>query len=100
MKRLLSLLFMIVMFFSFITISRADNQFSIGVSGTGNGNTSPCSSGNCYSLGTGGVRIALIDQNGNKVSGPIDLWYYGTSVGMSTETNGMPTYFNIKSLRQ
>ena len=44
--------------------------------------------GNCYSLGTGGIRVALLDNNGNKKGNIVDYWFVDSTIEFySAKTN-------------
>lgn len=83
---------------------------SISVEGSEAGTTQSCSGGNCYSLGTGGMRVALLKKDGTIIGSPIDLWYFGDSQNARTTTktltkfdfnpSGVSVRFSQKKLRQ
>lgn len=62
------------------SIINQDKVDAVNVGGTvitvGSANAVSCASGGrCYTIGTGGMRVTLLDSNGNKKAGPIDYWY-------------------------
>ncbi len=90
-----------------IDIVWADKEYSTSVDHTGNGKTSPCKDGNCYTMGTGGIRIALVDANGQRVknnkdelTNVVDLWYYGEGLDIVTFEGKIVIYNDEYRLRQ
>jgi hypothetical protein len=86
-KYIKRLLLIVIMIFTCILTGKvnvyAEPQIELNIKGGKTGSTGGCGGGNCFSLGTGGIRIALFkheETDGNitntKVGKTIDIWYY------------------------
>lgn len=104
MKKKIKLFLLIIITITLISVDNMDVfavDASISVTPTGSSGTNSCNwAGNCYSMGTGGVRITLLDGNANKVKNTIDLWYYGKSLSFYDNNSAALVYYNKKYLRQ
>lgn len=103
-KNVLLYVLIFIMVFSIDVRKAFAWEVSANVSGLGNTKTNDCRGSNCYSLGTSGVRVWLVDDNGKKKAGPVDYWYYSTD---STKTDlsfyantGHTIIFEEKTMRQ
>ena len=76
------------------------------VSSVPNGEAQKCGSGNCYSLGTGGIRLMLLDKDGKQVSGTniVDYWLFDNSVKFfrveTIDKTQRYFYFSTKRMKQ
>lgn len=87
-KNIKRIILIIIMVFTCILTGNvnvyADPQSELNIKGGKTGSTGGCGNGNCFSLGTGGIRIALYKHeegsDGNitntKVGKTVDIWYY------------------------
>lgn len=86
---ILMLLSMIGCYTIGMNVVLASGQTANAVDG---GGAYTCSGSDCYSLGTSGVRVAVLDKSGNIIGKTVDYWYYGGRVQFSGLT-GIPVFF-------
>lgn len=99
MKRKKILFLFLIMSLVLLPISKA---YAVGVGGDwGNVPSTPggggCDSGNCYSTGSAGVRITLVNSAGNRISGTksADYWFNPSSAN-NFKNNGKSVCYNEK----
>lgn len=69
-------------------------------SGGGNKHAQGCSNTNCYSLGTGGVRLRLLSADGQQRGNTVEYWYYNSNVPFIEVDANNIVYFDKKYLKQ
>ena len=100
-KKLVVLIFAcMIMCFTSLNNEVFGLNVNVDVNSSTSANPDSCSDGNCMSLGTGGVRISLLDSEGRKVQNSIDLWYYNDSLKLFSFGSASYVSFKSKYTRQ